>query len=662
LCRDSVRVEIPLSITADVKIVLNRTRTKRIAKLRKLIGAAATSTNGQAAEHLRKVENGNKEIGDSGSGNKSTVPATTKGSVNGDNTKKKNKKSKSTTVRRSEFASTIEYLEAKYVQGVMFDNDNDDDDNDDDDGGDNNDDRDNNGYDSEGAGSVYSKDSFIEDEDLERTVAQQVVAQQVETTVSMRSKKKKKKKKKNKKSSDDEKSSDEDGSDDDESNSSPKKKNKKKKKGGNGGYLDDEDEDDDDDDFFVNVGNLEVEESEMTRENYDPLQDTDKTAATKNKKKKNGASRKRKKPTGGESTEAASSSTASKSPKAGEKSAASESSPQKNKKKKNKAKPVTTTAAASPTSAGSASASAEKPTSSSPPKKKKKSSADENDKPNNKSGGGAAAKKKSKKKEGRGLAKARKAAADKLYASLVAMIEEEDLPRRKTTAMVTLSVPAGKKTGDMVLFTNPHVSGQKMKVKVPAKTPPGGTFKVTVPVQDDVDEDTDYNKFSREFYDTLDDYARAYDDYVDAEAAVQEAAGNDGYSPHIEKRNKFDDLVTEFPDDLKTPVEVDYVKKLLRRARQNRSKREATLARQAMSGEGSPASASATSKSEAKGPGGGGTAAGKKKQQKKKKQPEPKSKSSPPKSPSPAVTMQTIDLPRLGNTFPTRNFREEDFL
>jgi hypothetical protein len=171
-----------------------------------------------------------------------------------------------------------------------------------------------------------------------------------------------------------------------------------------------------------------------------------------------------------------------------------------------------------------------------------------------------------------------KAKSDDMYQAVVAMIHEatdDELPRKKTKDRVTLTCPPDKKPGDSILFSNPHVPGQRLKVKIPKNTPPGGNFKVTVPVAvapDDEEEMKDHNKFSREFYDTLDSYSRAYDDWCDAEQDARRAAGDKEYAAHVEKRGKFDYLVEEFPKDLKTEIDKTYLQKILRRARQNRHK------------------------------------------------------------------------------------------
>lgn len=100
---------------------------------------------------------------------------------------------------------------------------------------------------------------------------------------------------------------------------------------------------------------------------------------------------------------------------------------------------------------------------------------------------------------------------------------------------------------------------------------------MSVPVKQDpaeVDgEEKDHNTFSREFQELLDDYARAHDDWCGAQAAVDKT-----FALFKEKQAKYDPLVELFPLNLLTPVTVEYMKKVVRRARQNRHKRKKNAA------------------------------------------------------------------------------------
>ena len=132
--------------------------------------------------------------------------------------------------QREDFANVVDYLEAKYVQGVMI-NDEEDGPHDPSANGEKEDDDD-----EEGQGSVYSQTSFLDDDDLQRDVAEQVLAQSTTTKLEL------------------------------ESNA--------------------------DDAFFVNIGTLEVEETHQTQEGYDPLKDVSAETKKKPKKKRKPAEKK----------------------------------------------------------------------------------------------------------------------------------------------------------------------------------------------------------------------------------------------------------------------------------------------------------------------------------------------------------------------------------
>lgn len=499
--RDTIAFEVPLDGCSfvDLGAAVKRVRAKRIESILKAF---------PTLQPKKKVE---QEVAEDDDDDDKGEGETTAEKETGKKKKAKKKKPLESMPKPSEYGNMIEYLEAKYVQGVMVnDAANGEDDDDDDD---------------EGQGSVYSEASFLDDTDLQRTVAEQVLANSTTTKVEL---------------------------------------------------------DGHHDEFFVNVGTLEVEETDLTMETYDPLQDT--LDSKKQKKKKPQVKRKR---------------------------AAADTGPEKDVKPK--------------------------------AKKTKAAVKDENDKPNEKSPKVTTSNPTTAaSSESNGTleseSRIRKDRADTLYQQLVDMIQNattDELPRRKTKERVALTCPPEKKPGDSILFSNPHVPGQRLKVKIPDNTPPGGSFKVTVPVQPPADDDTDYNKLSRAFYDTLDDYARAYDDWCDAEGLVRKAAGDDSYTAHFEKRKKFDSFLKVFPQDLKTPVDMDYVKKLLRRARQNKSKRGQTQRMKkggSVTGGGSVQSASPPSKTT--------------------------STTTVVAPPAPKVT---VPVPELSKVFATRPFDAKDF-
>ncbi|KAL7558065.1 hypothetical protein ACA910_009252 [Epithemia clementina (nom. ined.)] len=535
LLQDCISVEIPLNFTADLGLAWRHTRKKRIVELLEsypaLVAAAAASINNNNETQGDAVGDSDRDSGkddDDDNGELSTDdPSDNKANGRG---KVEKKKATNNAPNRRDFSNMVDYLEAKYAKGVMVEDGlaaaerNDGDDND--------------------KGSVYSETSWIDDSDLKRDVAEQVLGHTTKTKLELTT---------------------------------------------------------DDSEFFVNVGTLEVEETEQTKDHYDPLKDIDRD---ENKK----PSRPRKK--------AATSSGAT---------TATQKKPVVKKVKSSNSTTDACTATMKTKSSDNAdgkesvgktkqSPSADAPTKkdapiSLPPKKKAKkvessdtkqpaSPVDRNQPPPTISSSNTKERPPSPpKKEDRlqtianrqqaKIEAEKKVAMEKAYAVLVAMIKtlsEDEIPRRKTKDKVALTCPADKKPGDSILFENPHVKGQRLKVKIPKNTLPGGIFKVTVPVpKEPVDDgeggETDHNRWSREFYETLSDYAYHYDVWIDAVAERHVANGNKEFSGHFEKRKKFDELVYVFPKDLKSPIDKAYMQKILRRARQNKHKRDKTAKR-----------------------------------------------------------------------------------
>ena len=478
LFQDSVTVQIPLTVTADLGVAVQRTREKRVTGLYEQFPALKRSGDDDDDADPQEDDGPGASLLDK----KLKGEATT--TVDEDGKKKKKLQKLKHVPQRDEYASVLDYLEAKYVQGVVVDDgasaggetgDNDDDD--------------------EGQGSVYSETSFLDDTGLQRTVAEQVLGHTTTTKLERQ----------------------------------------------------------DDDAFFVNVGDLEVEENEMTLQTYDPLEDT---KGDKSKKP-----RKRKKATPGDATKVSKDAKGKTNGKAANKKS-------------------TTAAAAASTSE--------------PPKKKKaKTSKDgKESKPAPPTG------KKTKTKDVAILklqktSETRQAKVDRLYAKLVQLIQsatEEALPRKAKPekTRVTITCPMDKNPGDAITFVNPHMN-QKLKCNVPKNIRPGGSFKVTVPKPaEEIDPDKDYNRLGRKFYDTLETYARTYDEWCDTEGEYRKATGDKDFNAHFSKRNKFDKLTTEFPNqDLKTVVDKAYLQKILRRARQNKHKRKQQQQQQAKPEHGS---------------------------------------------------------------------------
>jgi hypothetical protein len=441
LFQDVVSVKIPIGVTANLGEAVQRTRTKRIEELHKFFPALSTPER----EPVDQADGLASDV-DDGKGEATAVKGEDDDDKKG--TTKPRKKLRNVP-QLQDYANVLDYLEAKYAQGVMID--------DEDASGDG---------DASFGGSVYSTTSFLDDDDLQRTVAEQVLAHTTTTKVELQ----------------------------------------------------------DDDEFFVNVGDLEVEETELTHQHYDPLDDTLPRTPVKRKRKKPPA------PTEEKDSE-------------GESNVAKtavlsrpDSSPQKKQKTAEKEEKADTIIKKN-----------DAPASGAPAEESKKLS-------------------------------------DKMYAAVVQMIKDAPpgmMPRQKTKERVTVTCPLDKGPGDSIMFANPHVPGQRLKVKVPKSAKPGGTFKVTVPVALlPTDDDTDHNKLTREFYDAVDEYARAFDDWCDAEGEYRKEIGDKNFVAHFEKRKKFDSLVEEFPKDLFTPVDKTYLQKILRRARQNRHKRKVTLSKQ----------------------------------------------------------------------------------
>lgn len=181
------------------------------------------------------------------------------------------------------------------------------------------------------------------------------------------------------------------------------------------------------------------------------------------------------------------------------------------------------------------------------------------------------------------------------------------------------------------VHSNPHNPGQRLRVKVPKDSHPGSTFKVTVPVKlPEEDEGKDRNKFPREFQDLLDDFARAYDDWLEAKNAL-----DPDFNVWKERQNKFDKFVDEFPSNLVTPVDAAYLKQALRRFRQNKAKRDKTKA------------ASAAKLKEIK--------------PEVKKEPTGDETKKDLSEEKPAPKTRTIHIPGLGTEYPTKYWMENDF-
>lgn len=119
-----------------------------------------------------------------------------------------------------------------------------------------------------------------------------------------------------------------------------------------------------------------------------------------------------------------------------------------------------------------------------------------------------------------------------------------------------------------ITYRNPHNTDQRLRVKVPEKCAPGDTFKVSVPIPPPEDNGSDENNFSSEFKDLIDDFARAYDDWCRAQVVIEP-----NFKVFKEKQAKFDKLSKEFPSNMLTKIDSDYLKKMVRRVRQYKIKK-----------------------------------------------------------------------------------------
>jgi hypothetical protein len=555
----AIAVQIPLHVTADLGVALRRGRAHRVAALlRHFPQLAAAPTPVPAAAEP---------------GSPSKPAAAVKPALRH-------------VPQPHEYASVIDYLEAKYVQGVVI-----------------SDDMEEGGSaaegpedDDEGQGSVYSETSFLDDTGLQRTIAEQVLGHTTTTKLELMN----------------------------------------------------TNEDDEDAAFFVNVGDLEVEETDLTQEMYDPLEDTRNDVKSKK-------TRKRKKSAVDTATSKA------------------ETTIQEPANKKEKSSKATSSTATKPTSA--------------------KKKVEENDVNHKEVKGSKASKSSSVKPEPASskdiavlklhkVSIKKRAEVDRLLHSIEESIKaftEEELPMKpkpKRTRVV-IKVPRDNKPGNMITFANPHIPGQKLKVKVPANIKPGDSFKVTVPKPPDEEEEQlgddgaakDHNKFSREFYDELDAYARAYDDWCDAEGAYRKAIRDNSFSPHFTKRNKCDDLVPLFPTDTKTLINVDYLKRIIRRARQNKHKREQTLARQQQQSfvddgnDGEANNSDDSSGSDENAENGNNNVSSDDEEEEEEKLPtSPIQHGSPKQVSKKAKPTRTAMLPLMSRTFPTKPFLFQDFM
>lgn len=154
--QDSISVIIPLDVTVDLKVAIEHTRNKRIRSIYKRFPALKKIV--KKWKHSHELENGEDLIDEDDA---STKDPNLDGKENNKPSKKK-KKVLAHVPQPEQYGSVIDYLEAKYVRGVML--------------GDDEVEGESMNDGSEGQGSVYSAGSFLDDTDLQRDVAEQVMA------------------------------------------------------------------------------------------------------------------------------------------------------------------------------------------------------------------------------------------------------------------------------------------------------------------------------------------------------------------------------------------------------------------------------------------------------------------------------------------------------
>jgi hypothetical protein len=182
---------------------------------------------------------------------------------------------------------------------------------------------------------------------------------------------------------------------------------------------------------------------------------------------------------------------------------------------------------------------------------------------------------------------------------VIKSLPENTWPRtqKKKTVKVSVKVPDNKKGGDTILFSNPHIPGQKLKVQVPDTVTTGESFLVSVPMPEV--EGTDSNtvqspKLPKNLVVALYEYSFAYDEWTQAigtksSLLFQTNRHSNKYSQFeliialyrsllpeselsklgpfkmgAERLKKFDELVQEFPSDLIPPMQISSLRQVVR--------------------------------------------------------------------------------------------------
>jgi len=591
--KDTVTVLIPLHVTADLGVAMRCTRAKRTRKLRELYPelADAAAGHGRRGKDAKQAEVEGDDSGDDDDDEEEGDKAKgkgTKGKADGGGDDSSSRGDLSPTpssgggMRREDYGSVLDYLEAKYVRGVQIgglealDDD-------DKDGGKGKKGKDKAAAEAEaddysGEGSVYSDecsdDGFLDDSMLRHEVVEQVMATGKyggRTRVEEEARK--------------------------------GRRGGSAGSGGGGSSVDGDagdangGEEFNDDAFFVNVGDIELAEGEDPEDLHKPI-DWNAIAKESGKgKAKKGRKRKKK-------ADTAAGADTSKKPKKGGKDKDKENGSAKPAKKKKK------TSKDGTDDATTASGTSKKSTASKASSKKKKDGNADKKKTDKKA-------KSSKKKAASPLPAVasaaassagdvgssddddddasssselsphaihltnevakHKAASDKLHRACIREVKkctEDDLPRKQPPqkmAKASIPVPADKGPGDSVMFVNPHIPTQKMRVSVPEKwdrTKSGGSITVSVPTLVIRKEKKD-NKLPESLREVLTDYSQAHDDYLNTEASYRDACPESMYKSgsfkvNTERQTMFDKIIKAFPKDLEVPIDLAYIRKIVR--------------------------------------------------------------------------------------------------
>jgi len=527
---DSILIDVPLSVTADLGVALKRTRRKRIKRIQDWLASSAppgnNATNNKPDVKKKKKTASLKQDDDRAKGEQDSCSDSSNDDDDDDNEKDitldYDDDALGKTPKRNQYGSVVDYLEAKYVRGVMIAD---------------YDDREqakiqSNGVqedevDSEGDNSCYDdEDGFIDDSLMLEDVAGQVMASSTYGLTQIEQEARRRKEERKKESSG---ITEQLGITDEKLDDT---------------QVDEAMESGFDDGFFVNLGDLEMAEGwsgdnvvisptktkKRTKKRVKAVAAKDDTSTKKKKKKLSlpSSPKKKKKP---DDTKPKSDNNDNKatSPKKGKKTPLGKSEEKQPKKKDQVVK---------------------HPKKVSPEKEK--------------------------------AAQLRKLMKRK-YNACVKMIKDlstDQLPlkqRNKKTVKLSVSIPADKNIGDEITFANPNIPGQKLKVQIPAKADmEKRCFVASVPGPN-VPFTKKENNLPKEFKEALCDYSTAYDDWCAAEethnASLPENKRKD-YKINTEKMKKFDDMISEFPKKLATPIDAAYLRAAVRRVRSNKSRQE----------------------------------------------------------------------------------------